>query len=226
MNQPQPQAQPTAASTTGSPATAPSSTGPASTNPSATGRPARADAVRNRERIVAAARETFAEAGPDASLNEIARRAGVGPGTLYRHFSGRPELLAAVLKGRIDTLCTRAQDLLTADSAGAALAEWLGAFLDHARVNQGLGGALMLEELEAAGALGTDCHQRILDAAAALLTRAQESGAARRDLSPADLLQLVVGVAMSIPHKQTSPVNDPEQPERLLGLVLDATKPR
>lgn len=210
MNQPQPQA--------------PSTT--LATGPIATGRPARADAVRNRERIVTAAREAFAEAGPEASLNEIARRAGVGPGTLYRHFSGRAGLLAAVLKERIDTLCTRAQELLAADSAGAALAEWLRAFLDHARVNQGLGGALMLEELEATGALGSDCHQRIHDAAGALLTRAQDSGAARHDLSPADLLQLVVGVALSTTHKQTSPAGDPEQPERLLALILDATKPR
>ncbi|WJV46234.1 TetR/AcrR family transcriptional regulator [Streptomyces flavofungini] len=214
MNQPQtqPSKQPT--------------TAPLTAGPTTTGRPARADAVRNRERIVTAAREAFAEAGPEASLNEIARRAGVGPGTLYRHFSGRPELLAAVLKERIDILCARAQDLLTAQSTGTALAEWLRAFLDHARVNQGLGGALMLEELEATGALGSDCHQRILDAAGALLTRAQGSGAARHDLSPADLLQLVVGVALSTTRKQTSPAGDPEQPERLLGLVLDATKPR
>ncbi|MFD0418053.1 TetR/AcrR family transcriptional regulator [Streptomyces sp. NPDC127108] len=216
MNQPKAQAQPTAPLTTAAPASGPTSTG----------RPARADAVRNRERIVAAAREAFAEAGPEASLNEIARRAGVGPGTLYRHFSGRPELLAAVLKERIDTLCAHAQDLLTADSAGAALAEWLRAFLDHARVNQGLGGALMLEELEATGALGTDCHQRIRDAAGALLVRAQDSGDARRDLAAADLVQLVIGVALSTAHKQASTGGDREQPERLLGLVLDATKPR
>lgn len=189
------------------------------------GRPARADAVRNRERIVAAAREAFAEAGPEASLNEIARRAGVGPGTLYRNFSGRPELLAAVLKDRVDTLCARARDLLSADSAGDGLAEWLRAFLDHARVNQGLGGALMLEQLEATGALGTDCHQRILDAVTALLARVQDAGAARRDLAPADLLQLVVGIALSTTHKQASP-DDPEQAKRLLGLVLDATKAR
>lgn len=207
------------------------------------GRPARADAVRNRERIVAAAREAFAEAGPEASLNEIARRAGVGPGTLYRNFSGRPELLAAVLESRIDTLCARARDLLSADSADEGLARWLHAFLDHARVNQGLGGALMVEKLEATGALGTDCHQRILDAATALLTRAQEVGTARRDLAPADLLQLVVGIALSTARKQRAAAADgpgrpgeagqpeqagearqAEQAERLLGLVLDATK--
>ncbi|MEL3947619.1 TetR/AcrR family transcriptional regulator [Streptomyces sp. LNU-CPARS28] len=220
MNQPQHQLQPQ------SQPRARASAATLAAGPATTGRPARADAVRNRERIVSAAREAFAEAGPEASLNEIARRAGVGPGTLYRHFSGRPELLAAVLKERVDTLCARAQDLLSADSAGAALEEWLRAFLDHARVNQGLGGALMLEELEATGALGSDCHQRILDAAGTLLTRAQDSGAARRDLSPADLLQLVVGIALSTTHRQASAAGDPEQPGRLLDLVLDATKPR
>ncbi|EPH44150.1 TetR/AcrR family transcriptional regulator [Streptomyces aurantiacus] len=186
------------------------------------GRPARADAVRNRERIVAAARDAFAEAGPEASLNEIARRAGVGPGTLYRNFSGRAELLAAVLEDRIDTLCSRARELLSAEAPDDGLAEWLGAFLDHARVNQGLGGALMLE-LEATGAFGTDCHQRILDAATALLTRAQHTGTARHDLAPADLLQLVVGIALSTTHKG-APQDDPEQAKRLLGLVVDATR--
>ncbi|MFD9909351.1 TetR/AcrR family transcriptional regulator [Streptomyces sp. NPDC059063] len=192
----------------------------------ATARTPRADALRNRERIVAAAREAFAEAGPEASLNDIARRAGVGPGTLYRNFSGRPELLAAVLKDRIDTLCAHADDLLTADSAYDALEEWLRAFLTHACVNQGLGGALMLEQLEASGALGADCHQRIHDAAAGLLTRAQEGGTARPDLSPSDLLHLVVGIALSTARMSAPSPEDPEQPERLLHLVLDAVRTR
>ncbi|WP_030687623.1 TetR/AcrR family transcriptional regulator [Streptomyces sp. NRRL B-1347] len=190
------------------------------------GRAPRADAVRNRERIVAAAREAFAEAGPEASLNDIARRAGVGPGTLYRNFSGRSELLAAVLKDRIDTLCGRADDLLTADSPYDALTEWLHAFLVHARVNQGIGGTLLLEQLEESGALGIDCHQRVHDAVAGLLTRAQRAGAARPDLSPSDLLHLVVGIALSTACPGGSAPEDPQRPERLLGLVLDTVRTR
>ncbi|MFH8561083.1 TetR/AcrR family transcriptional regulator [Streptomyces sp. NPDC017988] len=185
------------------------------------GRQPRADARRNRERIVAAAREAFAESGPETSLNEIARRAGVGPGTLYRHFPARSALLTAVLQDRIDTLCGRAEELLAADSPDEALAEWLRALLAHARVNQGLGGALLIEELERQdAALGFDCHQRIQDTAHGLLARAQHSGTARSDLTAPDLVQLVVGIALSTAH----PTADPTQPDRLLTLVLDAVR--
>ncbi|MEV5977228.1 TetR/AcrR family transcriptional regulator [Streptomyces sp. NPDC052114] len=188
----------------------------------AAGRQPRADARRNRERIVAAARETFAEAGPEASLNEIARRAGVGPGTLYRHFPTRPALLTAVLKDRIDTLCGRAEELVATGSPDEALAEWLRALLAHARVNQGLGGTLLIEELEQPDATGLDCHQRIGETAGLLLSRAQHSGTARPDLTAADLVQLVVGIALSTTHTTA----DPNQPDRLLALVLDAVRRR
>ncbi|KIF75084.1 TetR family transcriptional regulator [Streptomyces sp. 150FB] len=177
----------------------------------------RADARLNRERLVVTAREVFAESGPGASLNEIARRAGVGPGTLYRHFPNRQTLLTAVLRDRIETLCGQAEELLTADSADEALARWLRAFLTHARVNQGMGSALMIEGPEGPDALGVDCHQQILDAATGLLTRAQRLGTARTDLTAGDLVQLVVGIALSTTHGA-----DAEQPERLLELVLDA----
>ncbi|MFJ6016375.1 TetR/AcrR family transcriptional regulator [Streptomyces sp. NPDC092952] len=178
-------------------------------------RPPRTDARLNRERLVAAAREVFAEAGPEASLNEVARRAGVGPGTLYRHFPNRFALLTAVLEDRIETLCGLAETLLGSDSADEALAQWLRAFLDHARVNQGLGGALMAEEPVA---LGLDCHRLILDAAAGLLARAQRRGTARADLTADDLVRLVTGIALS-----TAQGPDTAQADRLLALVLDAT---
>jgi AcrR family transcriptional regulator len=178
-------------------------------------RPARrTDARLNRERLVDAAQEVFAEAGPGASLNEIARRAGVGPGTLYRHFPHRASLLTAVLQDRIATLCGQAERLLAADSADDALAQWLRAFLAHARANQGMVGTLMAEE---ACALDVDCHQLILEAAGALLTRAQRQGTARAGLAADDLVQLVVGVALSTTHR-----GDPAQADRLLALVLDA----
>jgi len=176
----------------------------------------RTDARRNRDLLVAAARETFDADGPEASLNEIARRAGVGPGTLYRHFPSRAELLAAVLRDRIETLCERAESLIGADSPDEALARWLGVFLTHARVNQALIGSTMTGEPEA---LGVDCHRMILDAAAALLTRAQREGSTRADLTAPDLLQLVVGIALSTAHSA-----DDAQSARLLSLVLDATR--
>ncbi|CAM5630201.1 TetR/AcrR family transcriptional regulator [Streptomyces tanashiensis] len=183
------------------------------------GRPAagpsqRTDARLNRERLVTAAREVFAEAGPGASLNEIARRAGVGPGTLYRHFPHRSALLTAVLADRIETLCAHAERLLAAENADEALEQWLGAFLAHARVNQGMGSALLVES---AGELGFDCHRRILDVAAGLLARAQQHGTARADLTADDLLPLVIGVALATTHDERA-----GQPELLLDLVLDA----
>ncbi|MEU4267071.1 helix-turn-helix domain-containing protein [Streptomyces sp. NPDC026092] len=176
----------------------------------------RTDARLNRERLLATAREVFAEAGPGASLNEIASRAGVGPGTLYRHFPNRTALLAAVLRDRIEALCAHAEDLLASESADEALAQWLRAFLAHARVSQGIGSALMVGS---AGELGLDCHRRILGAAAGLLTRAQRQGTARTDLTADDLLQLVIGIALS-----TARPEDAGQPDRLLALVLDATQ--
>jgi AcrR family transcriptional regulator len=176
-------------------------------------RPQRADARRNYERVVAAAHEVFAEAGPEASLNEIARRAGVGPGTLYRHFPTRHALLTAVLRDRIEALCGRADELLAAESPDAALAEWLRVFLANARSGQGLGSALMTGGPDE---LGFDCHQQIRDAAAELLTNAQRAGTARADLEPGDLLQLVVGIALTTTHTA-----DTDEPSRLLSLVLD-----
>ncbi|QES10323.1 TetR/AcrR family transcriptional regulator [Streptomyces venezuelae] len=177
--------------------------------------PRRTDARINRDRLVATAQEVFAELGPAASLNQIAQRAGVGPGTLYRHFPNRQALLAAVLRDRIERLVRQADVLTATEPPDDALAHWLRALLAHARLNQGMGSTLMVEE---PGAPGLDCHRLILDAAAGVLTRAQEHGTARADLAAADLIPLVAGIALSTTHTA-----DPTQPARLLDLVLDAT---
>lgn len=176
----------------------------------------RTDARLNRERLVAAAQEVFAETGPGASLNEIARRAGVGPGTLYRHFPNRQALLTAVLKSRIQVLCEQAERLCAADSADEALSQWLGAFMAHARADHGMGSALMVNEL---GAPNFDCHQLILNAATSLLTQAQRRGTARADLTAGDLVQLVTGIALSTVRDEGT-----DQANRLLALVLDAVR--
>src|SRR5262245_28418447 len=128
-----------------------------------TNRPLRADALRNRDRLLAAAEEAFAAEGPEASLNEIAKRAGVGPGTLYRHFPTRQALQTAVLKDRIERLCARAEALSGSLAPAEALAEWAKVFLVHARTSQGMGGALFLDET---ADLGLDCHTMIENAAA------------------------------------------------------------
>ncbi|CAM5437555.1 TetR family transcriptional regulator [Streptomyces spiroverticillatus] len=178
--------------------------------------PRRTDARLNRDRLVAAAREVFAASGPGASLNEIARRAGVGPGTLYRHFPNRQVLLAAVLTDRVEALCARAGELLAEESLSAdeVLARWAEAFLAHARDQQGVGSALLTD---ASYDLGVDCHRVIVDAAASVLAHAQEHGTARCDLAAADLVQLVTGVALATVH-----AGDAGQAGRLLSLTLDA----
>ncbi|MCF2527593.1 TetR/AcrR family transcriptional regulator [Yinghuangia soli] len=206
-----------------------SHTAPHGAPPSAAQPPRRADARQNRERVLAAAREVFTESGPEASLNEIARRAGVGPGTLYRHFPNRHALVAAVVKDRVTALCGHADGLLAADRpADEALADWLRAFLEHARTQHGMGVAAMIADADAAGGgaeaggeLDLNCHLSIHNSAEALLGRAREAGSVRRDLSADDLIQLVVGIALS-----TARSPDPDQPERLLALVLDAARPR
>ncbi|MFD7864358.1 TetR/AcrR family transcriptional regulator [Streptomyces sp. NPDC059783] len=189
-------------------------TGPGQDVPS----PRRTDARLNRERLVAAAHEEFTEAGPDASLNAIARRAGVGPGTLYRHFPNRRALLTAVLADRIRTLCERAEAFSATYGPDEALARWLDAFLAHARANQGIGGALLID---GAGEPDIDCHRLILEAADQVLVRAQREGAVRPDLTAEDLIRLVTGIALA-----TARDIDEEPARRLLRLVRDAAHAR
>ncbi|MGW1225275.1 TetR/AcrR family transcriptional regulator [Streptomyces sp. NPDC002530] len=180
--------------------------------------PRRADARLNRERLVAAAHEEFTEAGPEASLNAIARRAGVGPGTLYRHFPHRRALVTAVLADRIRILCERAEAFSAAYGPDEALARWLDAFLTHARANQGIGGALMIDGAEEPD---LDCHRLILDAALRVLVRAQREGTVRPDLTAEDLIRLVTGIALATVRDA-----DEEPARRLLSLVRDAARAR
>ncbi|MEV4239997.1 MULTISPECIES: TetR/AcrR family transcriptional regulator [unclassified Nocardia] len=174
----------------------------------------RVDAQRNYERVLEAATAAFAEEGPEASLNEIARRAGVGAGTLYRHFPNRQALQAAVLSERIETLCARAEEL-RAGEPSTALIEWLCALLVHARTDHGLGGAVLAGPID----LGFDCQLAIRQAGATLLTRAQQDGGIRAEVGIDDVIQLVAGIALAARHG-----TDPEQPDRLLRLVTDALR--
>ncbi|MET9403866.1 TetR/AcrR family transcriptional regulator [Kitasatospora sp. NPDC002965] len=184
----------------------------------------RTDARRNRERLLDAAHEAFTEAGADASLNDIARRAGVGPGTLYRHFPTRSALLAAVLHERIERLCAYAGHLTGTRPADEALAEWLRAFIAHNLAYHGLASALFLE---APDTLNANCHEDIRNAGAAVLTHAQRSGTARPDLSAPELLLLALGIALTTarPASRPAPTGTPT-PDRLLALLLDTVHPR
>ena len=137
----------------------------------------RADARRNYDRLLAEARSAFAEHGTDASLEDVARRAGVGIGTLYRHFPNRHALMSAVFEDAVSDLLDRSRALLDDPQPCSALVAWLRAIITHAGEYRGLSSALMSASHDASfGALrGAAVPMR--EAGAALLARAQEAGA-------------------------------------------------
>jgi AcrR family transcriptional regulator len=195
----------------------PSNSGPSN---SETGvRRPRADAVRNRARIVETASEVFAVRGSDASLEEIARGAGVGIGTLYRHFPTRDALVEAVFHDRIDELQALAEELLTSDAPTDALATWLHAQLEQAATCQGLAAEAMLVML-ADRDQPSPCES-MRSAGAALLARAQAAGEVRDGVDIDDLVRMVQAVTLAAEES-----GDPEAAERLFGFVFDGVRSR
>ena len=137
------------------------------------GKPMRADAQRNYQRLLSAAMAAFTEQGADdASLEEIARRAGVGIGTLYRHFPTRGALLEAVYRDQVEALRSRADELLESDAPDEALAAWLRALVAFSSTKHSLTSALLATLGQDSDLLST-CSMRICGAAEALLERAQ-----------------------------------------------------
>jgi len=170
----------------------------------------RADARRNYQRLLAAAGAAFAERGADdVSLEEIARRAGVGIGTLYRHFPTRQTLLEAVYRDQVDALDARAAELIQADSPAAALAEWLAALVTFGKAKRGLTTGMLDSELL------SSCRDVLHGATETLLARAQQAGAVRADVQGADVIRLVHAVSIAADLGQ-----DPGQADRMLALVF------
>ena len=188
-----------------------------STQPLPCTRPSRADAARNYDRLVTAGREAFAEHGTDTSLEEIAKRAGVGIGTLYRRFPNRTALLEAVYVDEIQSVCDRANGF--ADQLGPfeALAAWLRSFVGYSISKKSLAGELTV-------ALGKDsefftaCKANVREAGDLLLNRAKEAGTVRPELQLMDILRLVGGITMGRDMA-------PDQANRLLDIVLAGLKP-
>ena len=177
----------------------------------------RADARRNYDRLLAAALAAFSEQGADtASLEEIARRAGVGIGTLYRHFPTRQALLEAVYRDQVDALGVRAAELKQAKSPGAALAQWLQALVTFGSTKRSLTTAL-LETLDKESELLSSAGLVLRESTTQLLERAQQAGVARTDVKGTDVLRLAHGVSMAA---EWAP-GDPGQAERMLTLVID-----
>jgi len=154
----------------------------------------RADGLRNRERLVETAKAGFNAAGPDVSLDEIARRAGVGIGTLYRHFPTRDAIVEAVYRREVQQLADAATRLLGSLPPGEALHGWMRLFVDYVATKKVIASALGsiaggVSELYASSGA------RITGAVSLLVERARDSGDIRPDVDPADLLRALVGFA-------------------------------
>jgi AcrR family transcriptional regulator len=154
----------------------------------------RADAQRNRERILEVAKQEFTRAGANASLEEIAKKAAVGPGTLYRHFSTREELLVAVYHSEMEKLAAAERTFADTMTPIEALQAWLLLFVDAVETKQII--APVLNSLVGdPKKVFEKSYARIHEAIRALVKRAIKSGDIRKDLDPIDLLRALVGVA-------------------------------
>ncbi|MGW7528154.1 TetR/AcrR family transcriptional regulator [Streptomyces sp. NPDC054783] len=158
-------------------------------------RPMRADARRNYERLLKVAAEAFAEHGENASLDDIARRAGVGSGTLYRHFPTRQALLEAAYVDRIEAMAARADELAAELPPGEALVEWLGEVCAGAIQVRGLKALLGSAVTDGSTVAATACGTHMQDAARRLVEAAQRAGSLRGDVEPIEVLRLAHGVA-------------------------------
>jgi AcrR family transcriptional regulator len=157
----------------------------------------RADARRNAARVLEAAREVFAECGSEASLEEIARRAGVGIGTLYRHFPTRDALVEAVFRDTLDAATTRGEQMLLSDDPATALATWLREQMRQSSACRGLAAEAMIMMLDEQGCGASNACDALHNIGAKLLERAQLSGAVRADTEIDDLLRLVNAIGLA-----------------------------
>ncbi|MGH6958642.1 MAG: TetR/AcrR family transcriptional regulator [Caulobacteraceae bacterium] len=174
----------------------------------------RADSLRNRERLLAAAKVAFTSAGSDVALEEIARRAGVGIGTLYRHFPDRGSLLAAVYRRGIDQLTASAERLLSERSPGAALEAWLHQLVSYMATKRMIAPALQASP--GAGAQAYAAGGPALYGAVARLSRAAiANGDIRADIEPDDLFRLVAGLS----HGYDRPDWEPSA-RRLIAVLM------
>lgn len=179
-------------------------------------RPMRADACRNRARLIEAARAVFAERGSATTVEEVAKAADVGVGTFYRHFPRRIDLVEAVYLEDVDGLVTHAAELATTAEPWEALVAWLEGFVRYAQAKRTFLTELH-EAFEKSPDLALQSREKIAAASGSVLRRAQAAGAARPDLDEGDLMQLVGGMCMARNGSL-------EQNQRLLTLVLDGIR--
>ncbi|MCK2214115.1 TetR/AcrR family transcriptional regulator [Actinomadura sp. ATCC 31491] len=180
----------------------------------------RADAQRNRARILEVARTVVAEQGTQASLRDVARRAGIGLGTLYRHFPTRDELLETLLSDRFDRLAARAAALESTRPPADALAQWVSDFAEGATAYRGLAASMLATIEDETSSLHASCLA-MRQAAGRLLGNAQAAGAVRADVDGTDLFALVNAVGWIADQAPSLSARR----AHLLSLVLDGLKP-
>jgi AcrR family transcriptional regulator len=178
-------------------------------------RPKRADALRNYQKLVAAAREAFTEADRSAALEDIARRADVGIGTLYRHFPTRADLVQAVYVDEVEALSRSAEELAQLEP-WEALTAWLQRFVGYVATKQALAEELFAM-VDRDAPVFAGCRAMLQAAGEPLLRRAQEAGVVRRDVTIEEVIRLVGGIAKI-------PTDDPDDVKRVLALALDGLR--
>jgi AcrR family transcriptional regulator len=179
----------------------------------------RTDAQQNRARILEVAKEAFTRLGANASLDDMARQASVGPGTLYRHFPTRDALIEAVYHAQVEKLAAAAQDFARTMPPLEALRAWMRLFVDHIAAKQIIAPAL---NTLAGGPtkLYESSRGQIQGAISALTKRAIQSGDLRRDLEPFDLLRALIGVA----HVTSDP-GWQQSAKRLVDILISGSRP-
>ncbi|WP_152362169.1 TetR/AcrR family transcriptional regulator [Microlunatus speluncae] len=183
-------------------------------------RPLRADARRNRDRLLDAAGHAFARDGQDVTLEAVAKDAGVGIGTLYRHFPTREALVEATYRHELDRLCDAADELLAEQPADVALRAWMDRFVDYMTAKRGMSDTLRAI-IASGGNPYAHSRDRLLTAIGTLLRASVEAGIVRADVSAEDVLTGIGGVSLV--------ASEPEQREqaaRLLDLLMDGLRYR
>jgi AcrR family transcriptional regulator len=191
-------------------------TAPSGTEPTDEVRPQRADARRNRELLVATAREVFAAQGAGASMEAIAKKAGVGVGTLYRHFPNRLDLVEAVYQTDVEELWATAQRVVRELDPAAAVDAFFDAFIRYAETKQALLSELH-QAFEKKPGLKSQARELIEASFDLVIDRAKKAGVVRHDIDGSDVMQLVSPIC-------TNASLSPEQTTRLLGMVLDGMR--
>jgi AcrR family transcriptional regulator len=173
----------------------------------------RADARRNYDALLIAADELFTTKGPDVALDEVARRAGVGNATLYRHFPDRRDLLVAVCVSEVQALCALGEQLHTHPDARQAVTRWLRAYVTHVGAKHGLAAAFATGRSEDSELVAA-CQAAVESIGTLLLERAQDSGAVRPGITLRDVITLVNAIAMA------TETSDEGEGDRMLAIVL------